>query len=625
MAYKEEIIIDIIENGLDVANSKLKDLKINTDQASQGHRNLGNSVLENGGAMGLLNDATGGLAMSIKDGVESLGLFTKGSMLATTAQKMYTAVVGLSTGGMKLFKLALVATGIGALVVGIGLLIANFDKVKKVVLNAIPGLAKLGEIFSSIVDFVTDFVGATSDATRALDAMVTKSAESLKRNEDFLEANGDKYDQYTQKKIQANIEYNKKVVELAKEFEDGEIKSQSELDSKLSQFRAKANRQILKADSDRNDEQEKKAKEISDKLADKAKQESDKQKAINDKAIEAEKSRKQAIANIQKDYSDKLLDLDAKTDQDKRDLEEKRKIAELDALKGSEDQKKEVREYYDRLEKEAIETANLEKAEIDKNKLESERQAVLDQKQWEIDNGEDGFVKLEKQRELFEQQAEFDLEKLQYNIDNAEAESQAKLDAQIAYNARKQQLDNDIVTNEKAREKALLDQKAKNKDDILATGTALIEGAKLLGGKNNAIQKAAILVEGAAALGKIGSNIAVGVSKDASSGAVASIPQIIKTIATGVFATASVIKNTSKALSALGGGGSISSAGGGGDAGGGSSAPPAPSFNLVQGTGANQIAGAIAGQNAPIQAYVVTSNVSTAQALDRNIVENSRF
>lgn len=633
MAYKEEIIIDIIENGLDLANNKLKDLRKNTDQASEGHRNLGNSVLENGGAMGLLNDATGGLAMSIKDGVESLALFTKGSTLATTAQKMYTAVVGVSTGGMKLFKLALVATGIGALVVGIGLLIANFDKVKKVVLNAIPGLAKVGEIFSSLVDMVTDFVGATSDASRALDAMVAKSAESLKRNEHFLEANGDKFDQYTQKKLQANIEYNKKVVELAKEFEDGEIKSQAELDIKLSEFREKANRQILKADSDRNEEQEKKAKEISDKLADKAKQEADRQKSINDKAIEAEKARKQAIANIQKDYSDKLLDLDAKTDQDKRDLEEKRKIAELDALKGSEDQKKEVREYYDRLEKEAIETANLEKAEIDKNKLESERQAVLDQKQWEIDNGENGFVKLEKQRELFEQQAEFDLEKLQYNIDNAEANSQAQLDAQISYNARKQELDNDIVTNEKAQaeerkrvEQSVADAKREILMGSLSAGKDAIGLAAGLATKNKGIQKGALIATSALSIAEIIAGTNAGAAKEVASKGVIGLGTSALLYAKGAISIGAVLASTAKGLQGINAGGGGGDSGGGSLGGGGAtSAPPAPSFNLVQGTGANQIAASIAGQNAPIQAYVVSSNVTTAQSADRNIIENSKF
>ena len=51
--------------------------------------------------------------------------------------------------------------------------------------------------------------------------------------------------------------------------------------------------------------------------------------------------------------------------------------------------------------------------------------------------------------------------------------------------------------------------------------------------------------------------------------------------------------------------------------------PPAPSFNLVQGTGTNQIAEGLQSSDAPIQAYVVSSNVSTAQSLDRNIIEEA--
>jgi hypothetical protein len=64
---------------------------------------------------------------------------------------------------------------------------------------------------------------------------------------------------------------------------------------------------------------------------------------------------------------------------------------------------------------------------------------------------------------------------------------------------------------------------------------------------------------------------------------------------------------------------------GGGSAGGGSSAPQtpsAPSFNLVQGTGSNQIATSISKQ-APFEAYVVSKNVTTAAELDRNIVKGA--
>jgi len=48
--------------------------------------------------------------------------------------------------------------------------------------------------------------------------------------------------------------------------------------------------------------------------------------------------------------------------------------------------------------------------------------------------------------------------------------------------------------------------------------------------------------------------------------------------------------------------------------------PAAPSFNVVGTSGVNQIAQSLAQQDEPIQAFVVGSNVTTQQALDRNIV-----
>ena len=53
-----------------------------------------------------------------------------------------------------------------------------------------------------------------------------------------------------------------------------------------------------------------------------------------------------------------------------------------------------------------------------------------------------------------------------------------------------------------------------------------------------------------------------------------------------------------------------------------SSAPPA--FNIVGSSGANQLADAIGGQSQqPIQAYVVSGEVTTAQELDRNIINDA--
>lgn len=68
------------------------------------------------------------------------------------------------------------------------------------------------------------------------------------------------------------------------------------------------------------------------------------------------------------------------------------------------------------------------------------------------------------------------------------------------------------------------------------------------------------------------------------------------------------------------------SSGGGGGAGGGSGVGPQAQFNIVGSSGTNQLAAGIASQqNMPVNAYVVGSDVSTAQALDRNRIQNATF
>lgn len=100
---------------------------------------------------------------------------------------------------------AIVATGIGALVVGIGLLIANFKKVKETVLNLIPGLGRVADFIGKVVTKITDFVGVTSDATRELEKLkvaneaITKSIDSQIK---ILEAQGGKEEDIYRLKLQ---------------------------------------------------------------------------------------------------------------------------------------------------------------------------------------------------------------------------------------------------------------------------------------------------------------------------------------------------------------------------------------------------------------------------------------
>ena len=96
---------------------------------------------------------------------------------------------------------------------------------------------------------------------------------------------------------------------------------------------------------------------------------------------------------------------------------------------------------------------------------------------------------------------------------------------------------------------------------------------------------------------------------------------IAQAIATGAVGLANVKKIASvKIPKTQGSGGAVS----GSVTGGGGSAPQAPSFNIVGATDTNQLADAISGQTQqPVQAFVVANDVTTAQSLENNIVEGA--
>jgi hypothetical protein len=71
---------------------------------------------------------------------------TAATWAQTAAQTAYTFVVGTSTGALKLFRIALASTGIGLLVLAIGLLIANFDKIKKAITENSEGFQNFKKI-----------------------------------------------------------------------------------------------------------------------------------------------------------------------------------------------------------------------------------------------------------------------------------------------------------------------------------------------------------------------------------------------------------------------------------------------------------------------------------------------
>lgn len=74
--------------------------------------------------------------MAIQNGLqEAHALLLQNSNLrmraAAISQGVYNTVVGQSSGALKVFRIALASTGVGLLVIGLAVLVANFDKIKK--------------------------------------------------------------------------------------------------------------------------------------------------------------------------------------------------------------------------------------------------------------------------------------------------------------------------------------------------------------------------------------------------------------------------------------------------------------------------------------------------------------
>ena len=106
------------------------------------------------------------------------------TIAATKAKAAYTLVVGESVGALKLFKIALASTGIGLLVIAVGYLISNFDKLKTSSGLLGVSIRFIGDVIESVtlsIERFTDFLGLTNMAEQKL------ADEQKKRRDEELE------------------------------------------------------------------------------------------------------------------------------------------------------------------------------------------------------------------------------------------------------------------------------------------------------------------------------------------------------------------------------------------------------------------------------------------------------
>jgi len=277
-----------------------------------------------------------------------------------------------------------------------------------------------------------------------------------------------------------------------------------------------------------------------------------------------------------------------------------------------------------------------EKIELTNTKLESEATLSIERQRLNASKIQNDLARLEREKEIDAEEEILQTARLQRVIDEAKDGTQAKIDAQIALDEfeiqiaqKKLERDKEISDKEIENAQAAADAKKAIQDAQLANVEAGVALFKTLAGENNKLQALAIAAESAVSIAKTiittqaanaaatAQGAALAIPTAGASVAAASAAVVQNNISAGI-SIAAQIAAAAKGISSLGGGASAPSGGNLGGSGGGGTQPP--NFNVVGDSGINQIASL---QQQPTQAFVVSGEVTTAQALDRNRVQNA--
>jgi len=260
---------------------------------------------------------------------------------------------------------------------------------------------------------------------------------------------------------------------------------------------------------------------------------------------------------------------------------------------------------------------NKESLELTNARLESESNLSIEQKRFNAEQIEDELLRLTKLKEIDELEKEQETLRLEAIVENANAGTQAKIDAEIALNEFTEQSRQTDLTRTKEIAKAKIDlekvQEEATKKRVQGTIGALGSLSSVLGestaaGKGMAIAAATM-------------NTYQGVTDALAAKTFTPFDTALKFVnAAGILSTG---LKTVKQITAV----KIPNSGGGGSAPSGSgvsipSAPPA--FNVVGASETSQLADSIGSQSQePTRAYVVSADVTTSQEMDRNTIEGA--
>jgi len=324
-------------------------------------------------------------AMAISQGLQSVGE-------SIDSFKQLGAVIRTQVvGAFSTLRGAIIATGVGALVIGVGLLIANFEKVKETLTNLFPGLIEFGNKIKNILQGITDFIGVTSEAARVQDNLklgLETSNKAIDNQIKILEAQGGKEDEiYEQKKIRINNQ-----IKLIKGSTQEELQERANLNTELQVLELNEANRIKKANETaaktRKDAEDKRAADEKERLQKSAadakayqefeiKLQQDLMKIDEDNATKKRELDFQQMQNLitDLDYKNELLDFDFEEDQQRLANKEayiaEQKAKELSNLNLTEKERLEIIAKYAKQEQE------IDKAITSSKKAEKEAQTAM--------------------------------------------------------------------------------------------------------------------------------------------------------------------------------------------------------------------------------------------------------
>jgi len=531
-----------------------------------------------------------------------------------------------------LFRLALISTGIGAIVVAIGLLIANFDKLLIPLNAAKNALKSFGDAIG-----LTDF----AEKERAEEQRKRFEEEKKEREEIIKLIQEEREELQKQNELQQRYS-NARILALQtqKKLAQGNAEEISEIEKKISSEKIaqlKKDQQALIAD------QVKALGQLEQEVADNAAAELRIQQGISVAGKDFYKNKENSDKAYYK-LKEQLRTNDfqgiTEINNQIADIQANETIREKDELKKRQDNYKNyaaerlrIARQIEDIENGLLEDGIEKELEINRDKFRRLREDVKGNREerkilTDLYNQQEAQAEAkiiadnQKRREdAFETERSQRVELLNFvdELNTAEVESEkAKNLAIIESSKDKAAKQKEIDEKAKADAQAIQDFKF----DIASQGLQTISNlTELFAGKSEKAAKKAFQVQKAVSIAQ--ATIDTYKSANAIFASTAANPITIANpaapfIAAGVAVAAGLVNVATIASQQFQGGGSN---GGGGsesapDLGGGAT----PNFNVVGDSGINQLAQL---QQQPTQAYVVSGEVTTSQALDRNRVQNA--